>query len=358
MATKSESSESSNSSGIFISWSGELSRIVAEELRTWLPFNLDGLDLWISSEDLTDGKRWSIELFKQLECKNFGVLVVTPDSIVSPWMMFEAGALSKDLSNGRVVPYLVGLKPSELQGPLKHFQSITADKAGTLRMVKAINKASKNGASEEVISDRFQYYWPKFSDFLDRLDIAGHMDRVVARNPEEDSIERLEKRLSETTDMIRELTNAWSPRPESIPHKTSDDIPGEISLLEGAWASAEATIYARVIAGELHAPYRYGAMDILTGVHYNWKRVGDYWFARFKWVDVDFMHGFGIYRMLSDNVLEGEWWLDEDTDPNLLEEKNVGIGMRPGGTKVRFERREDYEVPEWAERYFASINVD
>lgn len=46
----------SSGNNIFISWSGDHSRRVAEALRSWLPNLIDGLSLWISSRDLPEGR--------------------------------------------------------------------------------------------------------------------------------------------------------------------------------------------------------------------------------------------------------------------------------------------------------------
>ena len=47
---------------IVISWSGNKSRKVAQELRKWLPLMFETVDVWVSSKDIGAGKRWSPEL--------------------------------------------------------------------------------------------------------------------------------------------------------------------------------------------------------------------------------------------------------------------------------------------------------
>lgn len=347
-----------NAPEIFISWSGDLSRAIAQELRSWLPYNLDRLDLWMSSEDLAEGKRWSMELFEKLGRSHFGILVVTPDSMLSPWMMFEAGALSKDLTIGRVLPYLVGVRPSELEGPLRSFQSVSADEQGTLRLLKAINDASGIGAAEEILHDRFKLYWPRFSDFLASINLddssKGSSDPLLSNG----TVSRLEAQLAEMTNMIRELTSIWSPRPDSGSIGTVEEDRVYRLKMEGAWAATDSgtRMYVRSIGRELYAPYSYGpGTDELTGVYYGWKRVGDYWFGRFRWIYADDIHGFGLYRILSDNVLEGAWWFDEDAEPDLQAIARDGLESRPGGNRVRLERVKDSTLPIWAEEYFASV---
>ena len=59
---------------------------------------------------------------------HFGIICVTEVNQENPWLNFEAGALAKTLNQSRVCPYLIGMRPSDLKGPLSQFQSIHADK--------------------------------------------------------------------------------------------------------------------------------------------------------------------------------------------------------------------------------------
>jgi len=99
---------------ILISWSGERSEKIAEILREWLPSILPGVEPWLSSEDIRKGSRWSLQLATELEATQFGLLVVVPENQGSPWLNFEAGAISKWVEHARVAPLLFGMSPSEL----------------------------------------------------------------------------------------------------------------------------------------------------------------------------------------------------------------------------------------------------
>lgn len=116
---------------IFISWSGDIGRCVAEALHSWLPFIVESPQYWIASRDAQDGGRWIIELTKRLESSHFGIIVVTPENISSSWQMFEAGALSKNTEQSIIVPYLVALDKKSLSGPLSQFQALIANKEHT-----------------------------------------------------------------------------------------------------------------------------------------------------------------------------------------------------------------------------------
>lgn len=87
---------------IFISWSGDRSELLAKALRDWFPLVLHYVDPWLSQSDIQAGERWGIEVAKELETCNFGVICVTKENLNSPWILFEAGALAKSMQDGRL----------------------------------------------------------------------------------------------------------------------------------------------------------------------------------------------------------------------------------------------------------------
>jgi hypothetical protein len=91
---------------VFISWSGELSKQVAQVLHDWIEDVLQGTEAWISSEDIDKGSFWFGEIGNELSETGIGILCLTKDNIHAPWILFEAGALSKGLSKNRVCPFL------------------------------------------------------------------------------------------------------------------------------------------------------------------------------------------------------------------------------------------------------------
>src|SRR5690348_1592127 len=127
MAPKKKSPEpASNAVRVFVSWSGPSAKAVADALRTWLPTILQSLDVFVSSKDIGKGARWRAEVDSQLALAHFGVVCLTPENIEAPWIHFESGALAKALESGSSEPplftYLIGLRPTDIKGPLAEFQ--------------------------------------------------------------------------------------------------------------------------------------------------------------------------------------------------------------------------------------------
>ena len=99
---------------VFISWSGDLSQRVGLLLRDILPMILNGVEVFMSKHDMGSGTRWNEELSSELGQSDFGILVLTPRNLTSPWLLFEAGAISKH-AEARAVGLLVGgLAPTDV----------------------------------------------------------------------------------------------------------------------------------------------------------------------------------------------------------------------------------------------------
>ena len=92
--------------------------------------------------------------------------------------MFEAGALSKIVSEARVVPYLLGLEPRELEGPLAQFQAVRADKVGTNALIQSLNSVAADRAiMAETLSETLDMWWPRLEGGIQRLLASSVADK-------------------------------------------------------------------------------------------------------------------------------------------------------------------------------------
>jgi hypothetical protein len=146
---------------IFVSWSGETSHSVALVLRDWIAVVLPYAQAWFSSEDISKGSRWGVELAAELETTNCGIICLTPDNLAEPWLNFEAGALSKTVERAQVHPFLLGLRSGDLAGPLSQFQTTEFTRDDVQKLVRAINAGAGGAAIATDRLDRnFQICWP------------------------------------------------------------------------------------------------------------------------------------------------------------------------------------------------------
>lgn len=155
---------------VFISWSGELSKKVAIIFREWLPSVIQSLEPFVSSEDIEKGTRWNTDIAKELKESTFGIICVTKDNLKEPWLNFEAGALSKELENSFVAPFLLDVKPSDLKdSPISQFQATSFTTDDLNRLIKTLNTAAENSLQADNLERTFNLWYPDLKDKLSNL---------------------------------------------------------------------------------------------------------------------------------------------------------------------------------------------
>jgi hypothetical protein len=154
---------------IFISWSGERSNKISGILKRWMKKVIPSAELFFS-KDIPGGDRWSASIAKQLENTNFGILCVTKDNFEKPWLLFEAGALSKVVDEARVVPLLFDVEPSDLAGsPLSQFQAVSFAKADLKKLLCTINNASEKKLDSDYFEALFEGNYSKLKTSLNAV---------------------------------------------------------------------------------------------------------------------------------------------------------------------------------------------
>jgi hypothetical protein len=135
---------------VFISWSGEPSRLIARALTEWLRPVVQHIEPWMSDEQIRSGTRWREVIGKALDGTDFGIICLTRSNQHEPWLVFEAGALAKRLEVARLVPLFIDLAPSDVTGPLEGWQGQRLDREGVRRLVFDLNEAADKSVPEGV----------------------------------------------------------------------------------------------------------------------------------------------------------------------------------------------------------------
>lgn len=148
---------------VFLSWSGERSRQVAELLDDWLQCVIQAAEPWMSSKDIDRGALWFAEISDQLSGTGIGVVCLTKENKNKPWILFESGALAKGISSNRVCTFLIDLKPTDVENPLAQFNHTKPNRTGLWELVRTINLALKDDSLKESILEKvFDTYYPQF----------------------------------------------------------------------------------------------------------------------------------------------------------------------------------------------------
>ncbi|MFE4592652.1 TIR domain-containing protein [Streptomyces laurentii] len=153
---------------VFLSWSGDRSRRVAETLKHWLPDVIQEIDPWVSSQDIAKGGRGIDEITHELATTDFGIICVTPENQASTWINFEAGSLAKEFETAHVAPFLIDMKIAELTGPLSKFQATVGDNRGDVRkLIGDLNSAlAGRTVAEDLLERAFARSWPELESAL------------------------------------------------------------------------------------------------------------------------------------------------------------------------------------------------
>lgn len=159
---------------LFLSWSGPSSLAVAKALEKWLPYMIQAVQPFLSS-DISKGDRWGEVLAEELKDAQYAIICVTRYNLFKPWMYFEAGALAKFIGHAKVAPFLFGLHHECVADfPLAQFQSVLDTRDEVLGLVFSINNGL--GAlklDHERLVCTFEHWWPSLEADLRKVVPSG-----------------------------------------------------------------------------------------------------------------------------------------------------------------------------------------
>ncbi|NER19539.1 MAG: methyltransferase domain-containing protein [Symploca sp. SIO1C2] len=147
---------------IFISWSGNLGKKIAEFLHKDL-FRYANLKPWISSNDITAGNAWFNETAKALSESEYGVVCLTPGVSKKPWINFEIGWLYGKLNNCKIITF-----GENIDNPLACLQKRDGYDIQTwFGLIREM--IPKELRTDEEIQDRVQLKFSKLEELLELI---------------------------------------------------------------------------------------------------------------------------------------------------------------------------------------------
>jgi nucleoside 2-deoxyribosyltransferase len=181
---------------------------------------------------------------------------------------------------------------------------------------------------------------------IDTIRTLGTSMTAEQSDPSKERDELVGILMNEVNSLKDMLSNAalyWN-----SPHDRKANEPvHSLNALEGTWIDRESGshFHAQNVNGELIVPYCYGGDYELTGVVFGWKRIGEYWFAKFRWFHRDYS-GFGFFKQETLNLISGAWWFGQQVNsiPNAPTLQK--------GVNVRWERDSLAVFPPWAFHFF------
>lgn len=155
---------------VFISWSGERSRLLGDALRKFVKRVIQRAQPWYSPDDISKGASWVLELGQTLDQTDVGILCITSESVNAAWLLFEAGSLSKKLGASHVMPYLLDFEPSSLRPPLGLLNATRRTKDDTRKLFDSLNRALGGDKLRDVeLNEAFDKWWPDFETEINAI---------------------------------------------------------------------------------------------------------------------------------------------------------------------------------------------
>ncbi|MET9593255.1 toll/interleukin-1 receptor domain-containing protein [Streptomyces sp. NPDC006516] len=215
---------------IFISWSGEASKECAEALRSWLPLTNQAISPFVSSQDISKGERGLAAIANQLQECSFGIVCVTRENQSAPWINFEAGALSRELGESSLIPFLLDMPIKDLSGPLSQFQATDSmDESDVWSMVKSINDKCKNPVDQDRLRKTFDAFREELAQNLHTIRSKRAEERVPPERDTPDILNELVGLVREQSNRIGTLQSLVRETQGSVSHYTINE-PHEVKI--------------------------------------------------------------------------------------------------------------------------------
>ena len=231
---------------IFLSWSGEYSRNVADAFANWIPCVLQQVDVFMSSNAIEAGDRWDEIISEALNEIDFGILFVTDENKEKPWLLFEAGALAKNIARSKVVPILVDTKEIDFTGsPLLKFQYKNFSREGVFATMRSIYSDIEDPIIDRTTLTRcLEKWWPDLEEAFDSIE-KPKKSKSKPKLSEDERFERIETALN---NVLGNLSRVSRPK-SSTPASFSSNGEGVVRMLEETVSNDGASGAQRVLRG-------------------------------------------------------------------------------------------------------------
>lgn len=161
---------------IFISWSGDRAKAIADVLESWIPDVAPGAETWVSTGGIPKGAESDAKIQEMLDLTSTGIVVVNPENQFAPWLNYESGAIGAKAPRKAVWTLLDGMEPRDLQRPLSRFQAtVLADKSDVAKLVSEINKRNPIAGSADAgrVSRWLDKAWPDLVSRIEEIEVPA-----------------------------------------------------------------------------------------------------------------------------------------------------------------------------------------
>ncbi len=190
---------------VFISWSGERSKEIAEGLKVWLKQTIQITEPW-TSEEISKGARWNQEINHKLSESKMGIICLTPENISERSILFEAGALARNV-NSPVCTLLMDLKPEDIGWPLGQFQHTKVERNEFRKLLTLINAEVEKSGSKPLDESTLDAVFDRNWSDIERIFISVQKRAPSEKNPPRNAEEILSDILEFTRYTAQSITS-------------------------------------------------------------------------------------------------------------------------------------------------------
>lgn len=209
---------------VFLSWSGERARHVANTLSDHIE-DLLNVDTFVSP-NIEKGEEWNNAIHSALRRCDAGIIILTKENSTAPWLLYEAGAIKTARPEpSRTKTLFVGRRPIDYKGPLQSFMGTTTDRDDFFQLVESLNVSCEVQTTPQSLTRRFEALWPKISQsFEEACQLSIPSSPLPQRSASEMTEEILEivrdiqkKQPPQSTTLDRKATGPTDPLTEPPP---------------------------------------------------------------------------------------------------------------------------------------------
>lgn len=150
---------------IFISWSGQRERAVAEALREALPdLCVTEVEVFVSSKSITKGANGTSVIEANLDASDYGIVLVSRENQDAPWLNYEGGWLASTLSRP-VSTICLDLRPGDVTSPLAPRQATQFESEEDMtELLQQIAETANPSIPQRALNTLLKSVWPGIRD--------------------------------------------------------------------------------------------------------------------------------------------------------------------------------------------------
>jgi hypothetical protein len=178
------------------------------------------------------------------------------------------------------------------------------------------------------------------------IEANGNRTRLSDNDARDSEISKLNILVSEHHSMITDLFRRLT---ASSTEAAVDPVVTTLDFLEGMWlvSPLNSHAYCKIIKGRPRLVYCRGGNTEATGEYYDFRRIGNELFCRFRWFEDKGTRGLVWFTIENANYLSGAWWMEYDVPAHAYNEPEL-LKRSKGMNPYVWTKQTNVKWPAWA----------